>query len=165
MSAAASALPYRPCVGVTLFNADAHVFVGQRIDSTTEAWQMPQGGMDPGETPLDTALRELEEEIGTAKGRIIGEINEWLSYDLPAELIGRVWKGRYRGQRQRWFAMAFDGTDADINLDTKHPEFNAWQWVELEALPDLIVPFKRDLYAKIVDEFRATRDGIRAGQL
>jgi len=165
MNKAALDLPYRPCVGVTLFNARAHVFVGQRIDSSTEAWQMPQGGMDPGEAPHETALRELEEEIGTNQGRIVGEIPDWLVYDLPDHLIGKVWKGRYRGQRQRWFAMTFEGTDADINLETKHPEFNAWQWVELEALPDLIVPFKRDLYAKIVTEFRPIRDAVRDGAL
>lgn len=158
-------LPYRPCVGVTLFNPEGLVLVGQRIDSSTEAWQMPQGGMDEGESPAETAFRELEEEIGTAAARIVAEIEGWLNYDLPDHLVGKIWKGRYRGQTQRWFAMAFEGDDTDINLETEHPEFNAWQWVELETLPDLIVPFKRSLYEIICEEFRPTRDAIRSGAL
>lgn len=146
-------LPYRPCVGVTLFNREGLVFVARRIDTKVEAWQMPQGGIDEGEDPQETAFRELAEEIGTANAVIIGESKEWLKYDLPPELIGKVWKGRYRGQTQKWFAMRFLGNDSDINLETAHPEFNAWRWERLERLPDLIVPFKRKLYEDIVREF------------
>ncbi|MEX6723284.1 RNA pyrophosphohydrolase [Parapedomonas caeni] len=146
-------LPYRPCVGVMLLDADDRVFVAQRIDTQVEAWQMPQGGIDDGEDPLATAFRELEEEIGTAHAELIAESRDWLTYDLPPELVGKVWKGRYRGQKQKWFAMRFLGTDADINLDTAHPEFNAWRWERLERLPEIIVPFKRRLYEEIVAEF------------
>ncbi len=136
-----------------LLDADDRVFVAQRIDTQVEAWQMPQGGIDDGEDPLATAFRELEEEIGTAHAELIAESRDWLTYDLPPELVGKVWKGRYRGQKQKWFAMRFLGTDADINLDTAHPEFNAWRWERLERLPEIIVPFKRRLYEEIVAEF------------
>lgn len=148
-----SSLPYRPCVGVALFNPKRLVFVGQRIDTTQEAWQMPQGGIDPGEDPAQTALRELEEEIGTAAAEIIAEIPEWLTYDLPPELLGKVWKGRYRGQRQKWYAMRFTGRDRDINLATKHPEFHSWQWMRLSELPGMIVPFKRGIYEEVARRF------------
>ncbi|MCW0181561.1 MAG: RNA pyrophosphohydrolase [Zavarzinia sp.] len=148
-----NALPYRPCVGIMLINPEGLVFVGQRIDNLVEAWQMPQGGIDEGEDPRTAALREMGEEIGTEKAEFIAESSGWLNYDLPVDLIPRVWKGRYRGQRQKWFAMRFLGTDADINIETSHPEFAAWRWVEHQALPDLIVPFKRDLYREIVAEF------------
>lgn len=136
-----------------LLDADDRVFVAQRIDTQVEAWQMPQGGIDDGEDPLATAFRELEEEIGTAHAELIAESRDWLTYDLPPELVGKVWKGKYRGQKQKWFAMRFLGTDADINLDTAHPEFNAWRWERLERLPEIIVPFKRRLYEEIVAEF------------
>lgn len=148
-----SALPYRPCVGMMLINPAGLVFVGQRIDNLVEAWQMPQGGIDEGEDPQTAALRELGEEIGTEKAEIIAESTDWLTYDLPAELVPQVWKGRYRGQRQKWYAMRFLGTDADIDIATKHPEFAAWRWVEHKTLPDLIVPFKRSLYEAVVAEF------------
>ncbi|WP_207779297.1 RNA pyrophosphohydrolase [Zavarzinia aquatilis] len=148
-----NALPYRPCVGIMLINPAGLVFVGQRIDNLVEAWQMPQGGIDDGEEPQTAAMRELGEEIGTEKAEIIAESAGWLNYDLPLELIPKVWKGRYRGQRQKWYAMRFLGTDADINIATSHPEFAAWRWVEHHQLPDLIVPFKRDLYQEIVAEF------------
>jgi len=148
-----NALPYRPCVGIMLINPAGLVFVGQRIDNLVEAWQMPQGGIDEGEDPQTAAMRELGEEIGTEKAEIIAESASWLNYDLPVDLIPKVWKGRYRGQRQKWFAMRFLGTDADINIETSHPEFAAWRWVEHHQLPDLIVPFKRDLYQEIVAEF------------
>ena len=153
MSVDPTTLPYRPCVGVTLFNREGLVFVARRIDTEMEAWQMPQGGIDEGEEPRITALRELEEEIGTNKAEIIGESQGWLTYDLPPELVGKVWKGRYRGQTQKWFAMRFLGEDSDINLETAHPEFCAWKWERLERLPNLIVPFKRKIYQDIVSEF------------
>ncbi|MCF4166974.1 RNA pyrophosphohydrolase [Zavarzinia compransoris] len=148
-----SALPYRPCVGIMLINPDGLVFVGQRIDNLVEAWQMPQGGIDEGEAPETAAIRELGEEIGTEKAEIVAESRDWLTYDLPAELVPKVWKGRYRGQRQKWYAMRFLGTDADIDIGTRHPEFAAWRWVPHGDLPGLIVPFKRALYEAVVAEF------------
>ena len=149
-------LQYRPAVGIMLLNRQGEVFVGHRIDMPAmPAWQMPQGGVDPGETPRQAAMRELEEEIGTAKANILAESRVWLTYDLPVELAGGIWGGRYRGQRQKWFVMRFTGSDGDINLATEHPEFDAWQWVAPDRLPDLIVPFKRQLYIDILAEFRA----------
>ncbi len=147
-----SGLPYRAGVGIMLVNGDGRVFVGQRLDSTLEAWQMPQGGIDSGEDPHTAALRELEEETGVPAHlvEITGESDDWLYYDLPDDLIGTIWKGRYCGQRQKWFAMRFLGTDADIRIETAHPEFRAWQWAEREQLSALIVPFKRDLYAEVL---------------
>ncbi len=156
-------LPYRPCVGVMLFNSDGRVFVARRIDMISEAWQMPQGGIDEGEDPAAAAFRELEEEIGTGKAEILDETEGWLDYDLPDDLLGRIWGGRYRGQRQKWFAMRFTGTDADIDLDTEDPEFLDWKWVELESLPELIVPFKRALYAELVRRFGHLAETVRAG--
>lgn len=146
---------YRPCAGVMLFNAQGRVFVAQRIDNPGPAWQMPQGGVDKGEDPRETAVRELGEEIGVAPDQveIVAEHPEWLRYDLPADLIGKLWKGKYRGQRQKWYCARFLGTDADIDIETPHPEFSAWRWAAIETLPDLIVPFKRDLYAQIVAAF------------
>ncbi|PWR21702.1 RNA pyrophosphohydrolase [Zavarzinia compransoris] len=148
-----SALPYRPCVGIMLINPAGLVFVGQRLDNLVEAWQMPQGGIDKGEEPAEAAFRELGEETGTTKAEIIAESADWLTYDLPAELVPQVWKGRYRGQRQKWYAMRFTGTDADINIETRHPEFAAWRWAPHRDLPGLIVPFKRALYEAVVAEF------------
>jgi putative (di)nucleoside polyphosphate hydrolase len=146
---------YRPGVGIMLLNRAGEVFVGRRIDlPAMPAWQMPQGGIDPGETPLDAALRELKEEIGTDKVQLLGESQGWLSYDLPAELSRGIWGGRYRGQRQKWFAMRFTGDDSDIDLGTAHPEFDAWKWVSPEQLTDVIVSFKRQLYFDILTEFR-----------
>lgn len=147
-------LPYRPCVGVMLINRDGLVFVGRRIDQTVEGWQMPQGGIDPGETPLEAAHRELEEEIGTRNAQLLREMKEWLEYDLPAYLLGVALHGRYRGQRQKWIAMRFLGQDCDIDIRTSHPEFASWKWLAMEALPRLIVPFKRDTYEKVIAEFR-----------
>lgn len=147
-------LPYRPCVGIMLLNYDNQVFVAQRIDQLVEAWQMPQGGIDAGEDPLVAALRELEEEIGTAKVEVLQESRTWLTYDLPGELVPKVWKGRFRGQKQKWFAMRFLGKDADIDLATADPEFSTWRWLDPNHLPDMIVPFKRALYEEIVEEFR-----------
>jgi putative (di)nucleoside polyphosphate hydrolase len=147
-------LPYRPCVGIMLINREGLVFVGRRIDQTVEGWQMPQGGIDDGETPAAAALRELEEETGTGKATILAEMDEWLTYDLPSHLLGTAFHGRYRGQRQKWFAMRFTGEDGDIDIKTAEPEFAAWKWLALEALPRLIVPFKRDTYAKVIAAFR-----------
>ncbi|MDE2012853.1 MAG: RNA pyrophosphohydrolase [Alphaproteobacteria bacterium] len=147
-------LPYRPCVGVMLINREGLVFVGRRIEQTVEGWQMPQGGIDEGESAPEAALRELKEEAGTDKAEILREHSEWLAYDLPQHLLGVALHGRYRGQRQKWFAMRFHGTDRDINVATEHPEFAEWKWLALEALPRLIVPFKRDTYAKVIAEFR-----------
>ena len=149
-----SDLPYRPCVGIMLFNRDGHVFIGQRIDQTLEGWQMPQGGIDEGETPREAALRELEEEIGTRNAEILREHPEWLKYDLPPRLVGLSLRGRYRGQTQKWFAMRFLGEDSQINLATPHPEFSHWKWAPIEDLQRLIVPFKRDTYAKVIAAFR-----------
>lgn len=147
-------LPYRPCVGIMLFNRDGLVFVGRRIDQTVEGWQMPQGGIDEGETPAEAGLRELREEIGTAKAVVLREYPEWLCYDLPPHLLGVALHGRYRGQRQKWLAMRFAGEDSDINIATAEPEFAQWKWLALEALPRLIVPFKRDTYNKVIAGFR-----------
>jgi putative (di)nucleoside polyphosphate hydrolase len=148
-------LPYRPAAGIMLINRDGKVFVGQRLDSTLEAWQMPQGGIDPGEEPEAAALRELEEETGipTHLVEIIARAEEDLDYDLPANLVGKLWKGRYRGQRQAWFMMRFLGEDKDVDLQTPHPEFRAWKWAEPSELPDMIVPFKRELYQNVLRAF------------
>ncbi|MFN4089395.1 MAG: RNA pyrophosphohydrolase [Alphaproteobacteria bacterium] len=145
---------YRPCVGLLLVNVHGEVFVGRRVD-TAGAWQMPQGGIDPEEEPKVAALRELREEIGTAHAEFLAESAVWRHYDLPPALARKVWGGRYRGQAQKWFALRFTGLDADIDLTASpHIEFDAWQWVPLDRLVDLIVPFKRDVYAEVVAEFR-----------
>ena len=148
-----AALPYRPGVGIFLLNAAGQVFVAQRIDTRQEAWQMPQGGIDDGETPRQAALREMAEEIGTNKAEVLAESRHWLSYDLPPELVSKVWKGRYRGQKQKWFALRFLGEDSDIDLATPDPEFLSWRWLPADRLPDLIVPFKRALYRDVLAEF------------
>lgn len=145
--------PYRAGVGIVLLNADAQVFVAQRIDSKEPAWQMPQGGIDPGEDPRATALRELEEEIGTNAAELVAETEGWLTYDLPPAIADVIWKGRFRGQRQKWFLMRFTGTDAEIDIATGHPEFSAWKWADFDTLPALIVPFKRPLYEAVVQAF------------
>lgn len=146
---------YRPAAGVMLINPARQVWVGQRLDSTLEAWQMPQGGLDEGEAPLTGALRELEEETGIRRDlvELIAQAKGELTYDLPDELIGKLWKGRWRGQRQSWFLMRFNGVDADVNLATEHPEFRAWRWVAPVELPALIVPFKKKLYEDVLEAF------------
>jgi len=150
---AARAQGYRPGVGVMLLDAQKRVFVGRRIDMEGDNWQMPQGGIDKGETPREAALRELKEEAGTDHAEFLAEAARWLRYDVPKEVAGRLWRGRYRGQMQKWFAMRFTGRDGDIDLATHHPEFNAWKWVAPAELPRLIVPFKRRLYLDILAEF------------
>lgn len=159
-----TALPYRDNVGACLFNAAGLVLVARRADvpnaeGPAGGWQLPQGGLDPGEDPRIAVFRELEEEIGTARAEILAEHPEWLTYDLPPELIGKALKGKFRGQRQRWFALRFLGQDADIRLDLDpHPEFDAWRWVRLGELPSLIVPFKRPIYEVLARDFaRFTR--------
>ena len=150
-----TALPYRPCAGIMLLNAQRQVFVGQRLDSALDAWQMPQGGIDDGEEAEAAAYRELSEETGIAPhlAELIARSAGELLYDLPPDMLGRIWKGRYRGQRQIWFLMRFLGTDADVNIATHTQEFRTWRWAEPEQLVDLIVPFKRELYANVVAEF------------
>lgn len=146
-------LPYRPCVGITLFNREGKVFVGERIDNPG-AWQMPQGGIDKGETVEQAFFREMREEIGTDKAQILEILNTPLRYDLPHHLRGRLWNGRYRGQEQFWVAALFTGEDDDIDIYShKPPEFQAWQWIELDRILDLIVPFKQDTYRKIINAF------------
>jgi putative (di)nucleoside polyphosphate hydrolase len=148
-------LPYRPAAGIMLVNAEGKVFVGQRLDSTLEAWQMPQGGMDPGESAEAAALRELEEETGIPPHlvEIVARAPQDLDYDLPPELVGKLWKGKYRGQRQAWFLMRFVGKDSDVAIATAHPEFRSWKWAEPSELPDMIVPFKKTLYQNVLRAF------------
>ena len=150
-------LPYRPAVGVMLINPARKVWVGQRIDSTLEAWQMPQGGLDAGEDPLEGAYRELEEETGISRKlvEILAQAKEELTYDLPEDLIGKVWKEPWRGQRQTWFLMRFLGEDEDVNIATPDPEFRAWKWADPAELPAMIVPFKQQLYRDVVAAFAA----------
>ncbi len=154
-----SDLPYRPNVGAVLFNRDGLVFVARRADlpnaeGAAGGWQLPQGGIDGDEDPRAAVLRELAEEIGTGRAEIIGEHPEWLSYDLPPELLGRALGGRFRGQRQRWFALRFTGEDSDIRLDLDpHPEFDAWRWTRLEELPGLSVAFRRAIYEVLARSF------------
>ena len=154
-------LPYRPCVGVTLFNREGRVFIGRRFDGPEHvdlqhAWQMPQGGIDADEDPWRAALRELREETNVRSVKRLGEIAEWLRYDIPRDLVGQGWKGKYRGQTQKWFAMRFTGADSEIDVD--HPagheaEFADWRWERLDKIPRLIVPFKRAVYERVVAEF------------
>ena len=149
-------LPYRPCAGVMLINRDGLIFAGRRIDSDAPAWQMPQGGIDPGEAPADAGIRELWEETGVTAALVqpLAETPDWITYDLPPELLGKVWKGRYRGQQQRWFLYRFLGEDAQIDIATDHPEFSEWRWISADEMLAAIVPFKRDVYAQVIAAFR-----------
>ena len=149
------ALPYRPCVGLMLLNREGMIFAGQRHDNLQDAWQMPQGGIDPGESPEEAALRELAEETGLAPEsvEVVRESAHWHDYDLPRGLVRKLWKGRYRGQTQRWFALRYEGPDHAINIETHEPEFRAWTWMAHRDLIRKIVPFKRDTYALVFEEF------------
>ncbi|MCI5095759.1 MAG: RNA pyrophosphohydrolase [Rhodobacteraceae bacterium] len=151
-----SKLPYRPCVGVMLINADGDVFVGQRNDRHAEAWQMPQGGVDEGEDPREAALRELWEETGVRRDlvEIVAETEGWLPYDLPHDIVPVIWNGKFRGQEQKWFLMRFHGTDDQVNIETDHPEFTRWRWQAVDQLVEKIVPFKRDVYSRVVSAFQ-----------
>ncbi|UWR67875.1 RNA pyrophosphohydrolase [Phaeobacter inhibens] len=151
-----AALPYRPNVGVMLINAAGDVWVGQRMDRHKDAWQMPQGGIDAGEDPRLAALRELEEETGVTADlvEVIADSNGWLPYDLPAEVVPQFWGGKYRGQEQKWYLMRFLGRDDQINIATDHPEFSAWCWQPVDQLVSKIVPFKREVYERVIQEFQ-----------
>ena len=155
-------LPYRPCVGVVVFNRAGRVFIGKRVGGpehadATHAWQMPQGGIDPREDPWPAALRELYEETNIRSVEKLGEIAQWLSYDIPRAIAGQAWRGKYRGQRQKWYALRFTGSEREIDIahpaGGHEPEFVAWRWERLANLPDLIVPFKRAVYARVAREF------------
>ena len=155
-------LPYRPCVGLTVLNRDGRVFIGRRNDGPehvdmTHVWQMPQGGLDPGEDPYACGLRELCEETNIRSVERLGEIEDWLKYDIPREIVGRAWQGKYRGQTQKWFALRFTGNDSEIDVahpaGGHEPEFVAWRWEPMQNLPDLVVPFKRKTYERVVKEF------------
>ncbi|KPQ06858.1 MAG: putative (di)nucleoside polyphosphate hydrolase NudH [Rhodobacteraceae bacterium HLUCCA12] len=151
-----AALPYRPCVGVMLINREGKIFAGQRIDTQAPAWQMPQGGVDAGEDARTAALRELREEIGVTPDlvEILSETPQPLAYDLPHDIVPRIWKGRFRGQQQRWFLMRFLGDDAQIDIDQPHPEFSRWRWIDADQMLGAIVPFKRAIYEQVIDAFR-----------
>lgn len=150
-----AALPYRPCAGILIVNRAGQVFVGQRLDTKVEAWQPPQGGIDPGEDAQTAALRELGEETGIAPDKVtlIAEAPGEFFYDLPDALIGRIWQGKWRGQRQRWFLFRFHGTDDDVNIATAHQEFRDWRWVDPGDVVDLAVDFKRALYRDVMAAF------------
>jgi putative (di)nucleoside polyphosphate hydrolase len=150
-------LPYRPGVGVLLMNGERHVWVGRRFDVTSHAWQMPQGGIDPGESPEAAAVRELEEETGVRPNlvEIVAVSRGWHRYDLPADMMKQAWQGRYRGQRQKWFVMRFLGGDRDIDIATEHPEFSEWRWSNAVDLQRDVIEFKRPLYTALIDEFSA----------
>jgi putative (di)nucleoside polyphosphate hydrolase len=150
-------LPYRRNVGAMVLNREGGVFVGQRLDMISDAWQMPQGGIDKDEEPGQAVLRELVEETGITANLVdlVAQSDDWLTYDLPAELVPRIWKGRYRGQKQKWYLLRFLGTDDQIDIATEHPEFSRWRWLPVDRLVDNIVPFKREVYARVIDDFAA----------
>ena len=145
--------PYRPCVGIFLLNNDDLVFAGRRIDSRAEAWQMPQGGIDAGESPLQACMREMREEIGTNMAKLVSQHDDWLYYDIPLPLADRLWQGQYKGQKQKWIALRFTGDDSGINIATEEPEFCEWKWLSPHDLVDLAVPFKRDVYQNVLAAF------------
>ena len=149
-----NSLPLRTGVGIVVLNSKKQVFVGKRKDNPTNKWQMPQGGVDQNEDLLSAMKRELAEETSIVSIKIIKELKEWLQYDLPKELLGKIWGGKYRGQKQKWFFVKFLGSDDEININTKNAEFIEWKWVEMEKLPDLIVPFKKKIYEKILSELK-----------
>lgn len=145
-------LPLRVGVGIVLLNNENKVFVGKRIDNPKNFWQMPQGGVNENENLYDAAKRELEEETGIKSIGLIKELDKWLSYDLPSNLLGKIWQGKYRGQKQKWFIMKFLGKNNEINIKTKRPEFLEWKWIEFSELPSIVVNFKIDIYKKLRDE-------------
>ena len=149
-------LPYRSNVGIMMVNEKGYVFVGQRLDNNQNAWQMPQGGIDAGEDPETAAYRELLEETGVKKQdiRFVASSSQWLSYDLPEDLIPILWNGKFRGQKQKWFLFKFLGEDGDINIATEHPEFSKWKWISKENLLKEIVPFKKSVYENVLKEFK-----------
>lgn len=151
----ASELPFRQGVGMMIVDKNDRVFVGKRIDSKVNGWQMPQGGIDLGETPSSAALREMKEEIGSNKGEIIAESKNWYSYRVPNFLIPKLWNGQYCGQRQKWFLIRFIGKDSDININTEHPEFDQWKWIDFDQLLIDIIPFKLKLYKQVIQEFKS----------
>ena len=147
-------LPLRTGVGIAVLNSKNKVFVAKRKDSPFDKWQMPQGGIDLNETPLVAMKRELEEETSIKNFKILKEFNQWLEYDLPENLIGKIWKGKYRGQKQKWFIVRFTGEESEININTKHPEFIEWKWIEMNLLPNLIVNFKKHVYRDVLVELK-----------
>jgi putative (di)nucleoside polyphosphate hydrolase len=147
-------LPLRNGVGVVLLNSNNYVFVGKRIDNPKKFWQMPQGGIEKNENTFDAAKRELEEETGVKSVKLIKELDEWLIYNLPKNLLGKIWKGKYRGQKQKWFVMRFLGDDKEINIKTKHPEFVEWKWIELDKITEVVVDFKLNIYKKVRGEVK-----------
>lgn len=150
-------LPYRPCVGIMLTNPRGHIFVGQRLDRDTAAWQMPQGGVDKGEKTIDAAYRELEEETSVTPNLVTLEAESagLIRYDIPHQLVPNIWRGRYRGQEQKWFLMRYHGTPEQIDLQTDHPEFSSWKWLAPDQLVEGIVPFKREVYTQVLNEFQS----------
>lgn len=161
---------YRPCAGLFILNRMGKVFMGRRINEETnetlgklgdKPWQLPQGGIDPGETPAQAGMREMLEEIGTSKATLLGESRQWHCYDLPRDIASVKWGGKYRGQAQKWLALRFDGKDSDINIATAHPEFDDWKWLEIDAISALVVPFKRRVYSRITAEFRHFAQELR----
>jgi putative (di)nucleoside polyphosphate hydrolase len=149
-------LPYRPCVGVMLINPQGLIFAGQRLDNPVQAWQMPQGGIDDGEKPRAAALRELWEETGVTADLVefVTKTDDWVTYDLPPDLLGKVWGGKYRGQRQKWFLFRYLGRDDQVNIASAHPEFSKWCWIGADEMIAAIVPFKRKVYEEVVQAFR-----------
>jgi putative (di)nucleoside polyphosphate hydrolase len=161
-------LPYRPCVGLAVFNAEGRVFVGRRLGGpehvdATHSWQMPQGGIDEGEDPFEAALRELYEETNIRSIRRLGEVEGWLKYDIPRDIAGQAWKGKFRGQKQKWYALRFTGNESEIDIANPggghKPEFVEWRWERLENTPELIVPFKRPVYDDVVKNFTGFANG------
>ena len=146
--------PYRPCVGIMLINSNNQIFAGQRIDNHLEAWQMPQGGIDEGESVETACFREMKEEIGTDKASIIAIHPDWLNYDIPEILADKLWDRKYRGQTQKWVALKFTGTDSDINIKTQIPEFSKWKWISPQQLASLAAPFKREVYENVLNVFK-----------
>ena len=147
-------LPLRTGVGIVVLNSQNKIFVGKRKDNPFDKWQMPQGGVDPDELLLQAMKRELLEETSIKNIEVLKEFNQWLAYELPENLVGKIWKGKYRGQKQKWFVVRFLGSDSEINVNTKHPEFIEWKWIDMELLPDLIVHFKKHVYEKVLAELK-----------